>query len=131
MCLWVGSFALLMCETKSRMPPAAKNSSRWSPSRSSASTIRSPLVRNAVSRRRWTSHSLSHSVSSKTSASGLKPIVVPVSLVGPTAFIFVVGSPRANSWRQVLPSRCTSATSHSESAFTTEMPTPCRPPETL
>ena len=49
--------------------------------------------------------SASHSVSSKISASGLKLIVVPVSLVGPIAFIFVVGSPRANSWRHVLPSR--------------------------
>jgi hypothetical protein len=61
----------------------------------------------------------------------LKLIVVPVSFVGPVAFILVVGSPRANSWRQVLPSRWTSAASHSESAFTTETPTPCRPPETL
>ena len=49
--------------------------------------------------------SASHSVSSKTSVSGLKLIVVPVSFVGPIGFIFAVGSPRANSCRQVFPSR--------------------------
>ncbi len=93
--------------------------------------MRSARVRKAVSRRRVWSTSASHSISSKISVSGLKLIVVPVSFVGPIAFIFAVGSPRANSWRQIFPSRCTSATSHSESAFTTETPTPCSPPETL
>ena len=57
--------------------------------------------------------------------------MVPVALVGPVAFIASIGSPRANSWRQIFPSRWTSATSHSDSALTTETPTPCRPPDTL
>ena len=45
--------------------------------------------------------------------------------------VSVVGSPRANSCRYTFPSRRTSATSHSESALTTDTPTPCNPPETL
>ena len=68
---------------------------------------------------------------------GRKLIVVPVAPSPPIAAVrlarleLVVGSPRANSWRQTLPSRFTSATSHSDSALTTETPTPCSPPETL
>ena len=60
-------------------------------------------------------------------------MVVPDSSFPDTPIVCmsVVGSPRANSCRYTFPSRRTSATSHSESAFTTETPTPCRPPETL
>ena len=39
------------------------------------------------------------------------------------------GSPRWNDIAQVLPSRSTSTSSRSDSALTTEAPTPCRPPE--
>ena len=70
-------------------------------------------------------------VSSKISLSGRNAIVVPVSFVSPTTVIGPWGSPRENSCRWTFPSRRTSATSHSESAFTTDAPTPWRPPETL
>ena len=76
----------------------------------------------------------SNSSSSKISRSGRNVIVVPVSFllsVLPAAIRSVVGSPRANSWRVIFPSRRTSTLSHSDSAFTTETPTPCSPPETL
>ena len=75
--------------------------------------------------------SSSHSTSSKISWSGMKMIVVPVSFVGPAALRSVVGSPRAKSWRQIFPSRLTSTVSHSDSAFTTDTPTPWSPPDTL
>jgi hypothetical protein len=60
-------------------------------------------------------------------------MVVPDSsfLETPIVSMSPVGSPRANSCLYTLPSRRTSATSHSERAFTTETPTPWRPPDTL
>ena len=58
-------------------------------------------------------------------------MVVPVSFVLSTAVTSPSGSPRPYSCRQALPSRFTSTRSVSESAFTTETPTPCRPPDTL
>ena len=65
------------------------------------------------------------------SASGLNVTVVPRSVVGSPLTSSVVGSPRAKLCVQMNPSRRTSTVSHSESALTTETPTPCRPPETL
>ena len=95
--------------------------------------MRSAFVRNAVSRSRCVTVAASMSISSKISVSGMNEIVVPVSsgAASPTISMSPCGTPRANSWRYVLPSRRTSAMSHSDSAFTTERPTPCRPPETL
>ena len=61
--------------------------------------MRSPRVRNAVSRRRCRSVSAENSSSSKISASGRNEIVVPVSFAMPTVSISPVGSPRANSCR--------------------------------
>ena len=58
-------------------------------------------------------------------------MVVPLSVDVPTTCMSPCGAPRANSCRYTFPSRSTSQTSHSESALTTEIPTPCRPPETL
>ena len=43
----------------------------------------------------------------------------------------VSGSPRPNFWVYSLPLRWIVRLSHSLRAFTTETPTPCRPPETL
>ncbi len=91
-------------------------------------------MRNAVSRRRCVIVAASTSSSSKISESGRKVIVVPTAsslAIFPTISMSPVGSPRSNSCRWILPSRRTSATSRSESALTTETPTPCRPPETL
>ena len=61
----------------------------------------------------------------------MNEIVVPVSSVSPMISTSVCGTPRAKVWRWIFPSRCTSAMSHSDSAFTTETPTPWSPPETL
>jgi hypothetical protein len=73
----------------------------------------------------------SNSVASKISASGRKVMMVPVAVVGSPLVSSVCGTPRAYSWSQVKPSRRTSISSFSDSALTTETPTPCRPPETL
>ena len=43
----------------------------------------------------------------------------------------VVGVPRSYDWVCSWPSRHTVRCSHSDSALTTDTPTPCRPPETL
>ena len=40
------------------------------------------------------------------------------------------GTPIAYCWRHTYPCRLTATSSLDESAFTTETPTPCRPPET-
>ena len=62
--------------------------------------MRRPLVRNAVSRRRWLSVSYDHSTSSKISSpSARNVIVVPVSFDVPTSSSSEVGSPRAKVWR--------------------------------
>ena len=65
------------------------------------SVMRSPRVRNAVSRRRWTRVCTESSSSSKISASGRNEIVVPVSpaFALPTTSTPVCGTPRANSCR--------------------------------
>ncbi len=76
----------------------------------------------------------STSSSSKISESGRKVIVVPVGssfAIAPTTSTSPRGAPRSNSWRCTLPSRRTSAARRSESALTTETPTPCSPPDTL
>jgi hypothetical protein len=90
-----------------------------------------PLVRNATSRKRDSSVVASYTVSSKISASARNVVVVPVSLDSPAVVIGPRGTPRSNSCRYTLPSRSTWTTSHSESALTTDAPTPCSPPETL
>ena len=67
----------------------------------------------------------------KISGSGTKRTLVPVFLLLPIAWIGASGLPRRKVWNQTWPSRLISSSSSAESAFTTETPTPCRPPETL
>jgi len=62
---------------------------------------------------------------------GLKRIVVPRPSLGPTTASGATGSPRRYSWWCSLPSRRMVSDSVSDSALTTDTPTPCRPPETL
>ena len=52
---WMASFSRLMYATKSRMPPSYWKVTLSPSARSSFREIWSPLVRNAVSRRRWAS----------------------------------------------------------------------------
>ncbi len=71
---------------------------------------------------------------SKTLPSGQKVTVVPVRPRGasPTTSSLLVGTPplaKVIWW--CLPSRSTSTMSLVDRAFTTDTPTPCRPPDTL
>ena len=61
--------------------------------------------------------------------SGLKETVVPRSFVSPVTVSSCVLSPRAKAISCTLPPRRTCTLSHSESALTTDTPTPCKPPE--
>ena len=63
--------------------------------------------------------------------SGKKVTIVPVLSDVPTSFTGSIDFPLWYSCSQILPSRCTVATSFSERALTQLTPTPCRPPETL
>ena len=65
----------------------------------------------------------------KISSSGLKRIRVPFLRDGPTCWIGPCTWPRLNDCRHSWPSRQTVTSSRSDRAFTTETPTPCRPPE--
>ena len=75
-----------------------------------------------------------NSVSSKTPGSGQKVTIVPRRPrgEGPAVSSFPLGfPPLANSIRWRVPSRSISSTSRRDSAFTTDTPTPCSPPDTL
>ena len=90
-----------------------------------------PSFRYASSRSRPSRISNLNVGSSKISRSGLNVIVVPVFAAFPTFFSVSAVFPRAKAIRHACPSRRTSARSHSDSAFTTDTPTPCSPPDTL
>ena len=97
-----------------------------------------PRLRYATSRIRSVTSSYLNSSLPNTLSSGLKVTVVPFSLVLPTRVSGVLttpllilpptcgdhGTPRDRD----VPSLFTSTVSHSESAFVTDAPTPCRPP---
>ena len=67
---------------------------------------------------------------SKISVSGQNVIVVPVSWAAAPRTSGPIGSPRSYAWVQTYPSLRTSTSSIIDRAFTTDTPTPCRPPET-
>lgn len=67
---------------------------------------------------------------SKMSGSAQKVTVVPVSSVASCCDSGAVGAPTLYSWVQRWPSVRISTARRVDSAFTTETPTPCRPPET-
>ena len=101
--------------------------------------MRTPRLRYAssLSRREITSKLIS-SVSN-TRASGRKVTVVPCLRVRPTSssgatalpetILPVLSGALANAIRKSRLPVATSTVSHSDSAFTTDAPTPCRPPE--
>ena len=71
---------------------------------------------------------------SNTVPSGQKVTVVPVRPRGAsptTSSLVLTLPPSTNSMRWCLPCWSTSTTRRLESAFTTDTPTPWRPPETL
>ena len=58
-------------------------------------------------------------------------ICVPDSFDFPTSFSGFLASPSLNSIKNFLPSLLISNSNFSDKAFTTETPTPCKPPDTL
>ena len=70
-------------------------------------------------------------IEEKISFEGKKVIFVPLSLDFPMTFKADFVFPLLNSTKYFLPSLLISSSSFSDNAFTTETPTPCRPPETL
>ena len=62
---------------------------------------------------------------------GKNLICVPLFLDLPISFKGLIGSPFLNSIKYLFPSLSIINSNSSESAFTTETPTPCKPPETL
>ena len=68
----------------------------------------------------------------KVAGDGRKVISVPVrSAASPTVASGPVASPSSKRIACSLPDRQMRSSSHSDSALTTETPTPCSPPETL
>ena len=70
-------------------------------------------------------------VSVKMLSSGRNQTVVPVPFTLPITSSFFFVSPLSNAMWCFLPSRSTHTSSFFDSAFTTDTPTPCNPPETL
>ncbi|KKW47976.1 MAG: hypothetical protein UY98_C0001G0023 [Candidatus Kaiserbacteria bacterium GW2011_GWA2_58_9] len=94
--------------------------------------IRRPFTRYACWRMCETMVSQLNSRSGKTFGSGSKTTIVPWRPEAPIFFTFETGLPPSlYSCAYFPPSRCTSARTETESALTTETPTPCKPPETL
>ena len=134
------SFEALRCFTKSTIPPLYLYVVLATGSlRSSTKRISRPLFKKAMICIRSTIVCARNSVSSNTAASGQNVTVVPVRGspvvrsfgAGPVARIFwTTLPPFPNSASQCCPSRSTSSQSRVDSAFTTEIPTPWRPPET-
>ena len=100
------------------------------PSRRSVRERMRPRLRNAISRKRVERTSNEKSVVSNISADGQKRTVVPDSSVGAPFLTGAVGTPNLYSCDQWKPSRFTTTDKSVERAFTTEIPTPCKPPDT-
>ncbi len=89
-------------------------------------------MRNAISRSRSIRVWARNSVSSKTVGSGQNVTIVPVRFESAFRTMRPVGFPPfSNAISHLPPSRWISSSSRVESAFTTDTPTPCRPPEIL
>ena len=69
--------------------------------------------------------------SPKVDFEGTILISVPCSLVEPVDFIFDFGVPSLYVCSHTFPSLLIFNSKTSERALTTEIPTPCKPPETL
>ena len=72
-----------------------------------------------------------NSVEEKIFFEGKKVICVPVSFDFPIIFNGAFASPSLNSIKYFFSSLEISSFNFSDNAFTTETPTPCKPPETL
>ena len=127
---WSVVLARLRYSTNAAIPPLKQNSCS-PPLRSSLKRITSPGLRNASSRSLCTSRSWWNSRIEKISGSGLNVTTVPFFAEFPTLLRGATGTPCRYSCSKTPPSRRISSRSHSDKKFTTETPTPCRPPETL
>ncbi len=119
--------------TKASTPPSYFISSRFSTAwRMSDSTMLTPELRKASSRRRCSSVAKSNSTMVKVLGDGKKVTSVPrLPFESPTTFSGATATPSANSMKCSLPSRQIVSLSQLDSALTTETPTPCKPPDTL
>ena len=91
-----------------------------------------PEFKNASSRNRCSSVAKSNSSMVKVLGEGRKVTSVPLLLFAlPTGLSGATATPSRNSMKYSLPSRQMVSLSQLDSAFTTETPTPCRPPDTL
>mmetsp|Transcript_27389 Transcript_27389/g.109685 ORF Transcript_27389/g.109685 Transcript_27389/m.109685 type:complete len:214 (+) Transcript_27389:1471-2112(+) len=103
--------------------------------RASTSVSRSPAFRYASSSRRLARTSESKATVEKMVSSGTKVTVVPFDEEAASASAGALVrsaalTPRSKAIEYRRPSRRTSTSSRSDSALTTERPTPCRPPAT-
>jgi len=133
----------------SAIPPSNRNSSSAaSGPRSSTIRMVSPGTRYAVWRARWASASRLHWASrTNTCGSGQNRIAVPVTFlatrrtwVSPLRCLNAAagpgpanspGTPRRKLAAHSCPSRSTFTSIRTASAFTTDAPTPCSPPEAV
>ena len=93
--------------------------------------MRSPGQSTAFAFRVWRNCGTENLSVSKNFASGQKRTVVPV-VRGATLPITASGETSLPDWKPIacsLPPRRTRQSRRLESAFTTDTPTPCRPPE--
>src|SRR5690606_3602789 len=97
--------------------------------RSSRSTMVSPLLRNAISCSLRATVSVLKYVVSKMVSSGQNDRMVPVRSVVPS-FCSGPGSELTYFCVQITPPRWISTSRRLDRAFTTDTPTPCKPPDT-
>ena len=119
-----------MYSTKPFTPPEYAKFSLL-PSRWSTSSILVPLFRNESSRMRLARMSKWYSTLPNVSRDAMKWTSVPRRFDGPTIASGATGTPRRNSIWCSVPSRQILSFSQSDSALTTDTPTPCKPPDTL
>ena len=94
--------------------------------------IFTPEFKKASSRRRFSSISNEYSKLEKVSVDARNLTSVPLSsAASPKTLRCSTVSPCSNRAKCSLPSRHTRSSNHTDNAFTTDTPTPCKPPETL
>ena len=89
------------------------------------------MFKNANSRILFWIIELENLIEENISLDGKKVIFVPVVDDFPTCFRGDLASPSLNSTKYFLLFRLISNSSFLDNAFTTDTPTPCKPPETL
>ena len=125
-------FLLLIYFTNSRIPPSylCKNSFGFFADLST-NLIDIPLLRKANSLILFSRIEALNSIEEKICFEGKNVILVPVFFVFPIFFNGLIEFPSWNLISYSLPSLKILSSSCSDNAFTTDTPTPCKPPDTL